>query len=254
MIGLVIPCYNEDRRLPIPEVKALLDGHPDVHLFLVNDGSTDRTDGLLRHLASTYPRVEVLTLGRNHGKAEAVRRGLNHLSKKDFAWIGYADADFATPAGELVRLCAMTASTPAHALLGSRVRLLGTDIERRAWRHYVGRVFATMASLALDLPVYDTQCGAKLFRNSAEVRGCVESAFQSRWAFDVELIGRLNLKLPHHAHQTFFEVPLRTWRDVGGSKLGLSAMIKAGLDVIKIGLSLRRRRASAATASTSTPR
>ena len=244
MNGLVIPCYNEEHRLPADQITALLRANPDLRVLLVNDGSKDRTEDVLRRLAATDPRLAVLSLERNRGKAEAVRRGLVQLTTEGCAWVGYADADFATPAPELTRLNELTADTKADALLGSRVRLLGTDIERKVVRHYLGRVFATLASLALELPVYDTQCGAKFFRNTAEFRACVTESFGSRWAFDIELIGRLNLRRPHFTHGTFLEVPLHTWHDVGGSKLGWSAMIKAGLDVLKIGWRLRRARVS----------
>ena len=74
---LVIPCYNEERRLPIDELRAFaLPGHR-IELFLVNDGSRDGTLGLLESLRREDPeRFSVLNLERNSGKAEAVRRGI----------------------------------------------------------------------------------------------------------------------------------------------------------------------------------
>ena len=255
MNGLVIPCYNEELRLKAAEIEALIAGQPDLHVCLVNDGSTDHTARVLSDLAARLPRVTVLDLDRNRGKAEAVRRGLIHLIARGFTWVGYADADFSTPAAELLRLYALTKDTPARVLMGSRVKLLGRDIDRRMVRHYLGRVFATLASMALDLAVYDTQCGAKAFAATDDLTASLNEPFRSRWAFDVELIGRLNLRRPHALHQTFCEVPLLIWRDVGGSKLGPLAMLKAGFDLLKIGARLRRaRRESARTKTASAPR
>ena len=93
--------------------------------------------------------------------------------------------------------------------------LLGHRIERSWARHYLGRLFATASSQVLGLPVYDTQCGAKVFRDGPALRAALATPFTSRWAFDVELLGRLGTG----ADRRFLEVPLERWHDVGGSKL-----------------------------------
>jgi dolichyl-phosphate beta-glucosyltransferase len=232
----VIPCYNEEQRLDHDQVTALL-SDPELHILFVDDGSKDQTKFILDKLASKNPRVQVLALARNQGKAEAVRLGLSWALKKDHIWVGYADADFATPAGELLRLMQDASRGAEPYVLASRVRLLGSSIERRPLRHYLGRIFATMASLVLDMPVYDTQCGAKVFRAREGLDQALHAPFTSRLAFDVELISRLKAL---RGAQAFREVPLRHWRDVGGSKLTLSALLKAGCDLIRIGWQLRR--------------
>ena len=74
--------------------------------------------------------------------------------------------------------------------------MLGYDIDRSAVRHYLGRVFATAASLILQARVYDTQCGAKLFRAGPALSDALATPFLSRWAFDVEFLGRLLIGSP----------------------------------------------------------
>src|SRR5207248_10840878 len=105
--------------------------------------------------------------------------------------IGFWDADLATPFSELPGFLAILESRAAiQIVIGARVRLLGRDISRRPSRHYVGRVGATLIASSLGLAVYDTQCGAKLFRVNDTMRKVFAAPFLSRWIFDVEIIAR----------------------------------------------------------------
>jgi hypothetical protein len=123
-------------------------------------------------------------------------------------------------------------------VIGARVKLLGRKIERRAARHYIGRVFATAVSAILGLPVYDTQCGAKLFRVSPSIDALFQQPFLSRWIFDVEILARLiqgrrGKQLPP-PEQVVYEYPLVEWRDVPGSKLTCGDFLRAGWELGRI--------------------
>lgn len=237
---LAIPCFNEEQRLQRDSVRALV-RDSDLGIVLVDDGSTDGTREVLEALASEAgSRITVLALPDNRGKAEAVRQGLlAALDRADI--VGYADADFATPAEELVRLARVIEETRADAVIGSRIAFLGAHIERSPVRHYLGRVFATGASIALGRPVYDTQCGAKFIRASDRLRDALAAPFRSRWAFDVELLGRLWAADPDCR---IIEEPLRRWVDVGGSKVRPAAMARAGVELLLIARDIRRTRRS----------
>ena len=124
-------------------------------------------------------------------------------------------------------------------VLGSRVRLLGRQIERRGTRHYLGRVFATFASLVLGLPVYDTQCGAKLIRVDDALGDALANPFRSRWIFDDELIQRLSGYATRPLAERLEEYPLRRWTDVDGSKLGAGDMLQAPLELLRLALTGR---------------
>jgi len=240
---IVVPCFNEEQRLDVQQFRSLAQsGH--VRLLFVNDGSTDGTLGVLTGLTSSSPMVEVLDLPRNVGKAEAVRRGLLQGVDSGASVIGYYDADLATPPHELLRLVTVLDDRPELAfVMAARVALLGRTIERSAVRHYLGRVFASVASIALRLRVYDTQCGAKVFRVTPPVIESISRPFRSSWIFDVELIGRMLQPKAGDAMapSSFEEVPLREWRDISGSKLGVGGMVRAFADLMIVGIELNRR-------------
>lgn len=243
---LVIPCYNEAERLDEEAVARLLDD-ARVNVLFVNDGSSDGTSALLQRLVRRHgERVRALELAVNGGKGEAVRRGmLEALSLSTPGDIvGFFDADFATPPEELPLLLDAIESKGGKVALGARIARLGAHVERSAVRHYIGRVFATAASTVLSLSVYDTQCGAKLFRDVPALRAALAVPFRSRWAFDVEFIGRLlagDVNAPGLSEADFIEVPLRTWRDKRGSKLSSTAMLRAGMDVLTLGVKVAKQ-------------
>jgi glycosyltransferase involved in cell wall biosynthesis len=236
---VVIPCYNESARLPMERVLALVDA--GLHVLLVDDGSTDGTALLLRLLCQSRPgRVTVLEQPDNRGKGEAVRAGFLAALKSGSRVVAYLDADFATPVDEMIRILRELMSGSAHAAFGSRIAVLGAQIERRAIRHYLGRIFATFASLVLRVPVYDTQCGAKAFRASPALAASLSEPFHARWAFDVELIGRL--LAAGLTADDFIEVPLRRWVDVAGSRLRPLQFPLLGWELLRIHLALGRLR------------
>jgi glycosyltransferase involved in cell wall biosynthesis len=232
--ALVIPCYNEELRLPKADVLEFIGLNPEFHILFVNDGSTDRTWEVLKTLANLSSRITSIELSNNFGKAEAVRQGLLKVRAEGHAYIGFADADFATPPTEVARLFQIAEQSGIEAVLGSRVMMLGVRIVRRPLRHYLGRIFATFASIALKLPVYDTQCGAKVFRNTSLFEKSIDKSFLSKWAFDVELIARLSQDRTERIHEIFLEVPLREWRDVSGTKLRMAHMLGAFVDLWRI--------------------
>lgn len=242
---IVVPCYNEELRLPADRFIDAARSDPTLSFLLVDDGSRDGTRALLERLASESPQIELLALQPNGGKAEAVRRGMLRAFERAPALVGYLDADLATPLSELAPMRRLIEShSHLNIVLGSRVGLLGRDVQRSPQRHYLGRVFATLASAMLDAGIYDTQCGAKLFRNIEPVRRAFEEPFQTRWTFDVELIARLQA-LGHEGampplDQSGAEYPVSEWRDVAGSKLGARAIAGAGVDLIKLWIRYKR--------------
>jgi glycosyltransferase involved in cell wall biosynthesis len=237
---IVVPCYNEAARFSIESFAGFVANHPSVRFLFVNDGSTDDTPSMIGRLVASAPeRFERIDHQHNEGKAAAVRSGMLRAFAAGGRYAGYWDADLATPLREIPRFVESLEAHPDREIcFGVRVQLLGRTIERRFYRHYPGRVFATAASLALQLPVYDTQCGAKLFRVSPEMQALFAEPFAVSWSFDVEIIARLTQDRKRTRRpgprEIIYELPVEEWRDVGGSKVRAVDFVKAMVEIIRI--------------------
>ena len=236
-LQLVIPCYNEARRLKPDVFLQLTATERDIGLVFVDDGSRDGTAAILADIAARgVPRVTVLTLEENAGKATAVQRGILEALTLGPEFVGFWDADLSTPLTALPAFMEIFRTRPAvEIVMGARVKLLGRDIRRSLVRHYCGRAFATAASFALGIAVYDTQCGAKIFRATDAVRQVFSTPFQSRWIFDVELLARyLAAAGNDQSELRICELPLDSWTAVAGSKLTVRHAVRAVWDLVLI--------------------
>ncbi|HET9062119.1 MAG TPA: glycosyltransferase [Candidatus Binatia bacterium] len=241
---LVVPCFNEVGRLTPERFEQFVRSHADIGFLFVNDGSTDSTRELVERLAAQHPGVIAAhSLAENQGKAEAVRVGINVALAMGPSFVGYWDADLSTPLDEIVEFRdALRARPILVCVMGCRVRRLGADVRRKNVRHYLGRIFATLASIALRLGVYDTQCGAKLFRVNEATRDIFSTPFLSRWVFDVELLARLCARARARddaPEAVILEYPLAAWQDVEGSKLRSLHMLQALSDLLRIARAYR---------------
>jgi len=239
-VTLVIPCYNEEKRLPEAAILEYLSSHSEVAVLFVNDGSTDHTSQRIENLARKAPgQITCLQLSKNMGKAEAVRQGiLKACESKHGTWLGYWDADLSTPLAEVDRLLGH-ATNEVKMLMGSRVKRLGASVQRHAWRHIGGRIMATLLSILLRLPVYDTQCGAKLIRRDI-IETVFSKPFLSAWLFDVEILFRLGFLCPTLGRDnSIIEVPVATWKDVCGSKLKFQHIVRSLIDIVRLYISYR---------------
>ena len=235
-IVIVVPCYNEAERLCRPAFLEYAAANSDVEFLFVDDGSTDATAGMLAALSESSVQITWLQLPANVGKAEAVRQGMLAAFQSGAVNAGFWDADLATPLYAIRKFADVLEETPAvDMVMGARVQLLGRRIERRSRRHYAGRVFATAASLVTGLGVYDTQCGAKLFRTSPAMQELFARPFISRWIFDVEILARLICGRPEApAADAVYELPLVEWRDVSGSKVRGRDFVTAAWELLGI--------------------
>jgi len=234
-IGLVIPCYNEEERLNVDSFAEGIEKNSNLTLLFVDDGSSDGTLDVIKKITANSPeRVFSLHLKSNHGKGEAVRQGmLSFVTKGEHDIIGFWDADLAVSLDEFKNFITEFSNSEILSVIGSRVHLAGRKIGRVHTRHYLGRLFATLMSITFKMPIYDTQCGAKLFR-AETIKAILDEPFSSRWIFDVELFIRISKLDFVKEFVWLYELPLKEWKDVGGTKRTLGAYGVAIRDYLKL--------------------
>jgi glycosyltransferase involved in cell wall biosynthesis len=239
-VSVVVPCYNEESRLDGRQFLEFLNGFPRLRFVFVDDGSSDGTLGVLDGLQSANPsQIEVLRLEQNAGKAEAVRQGLLHAIENGSDLVGYWDADLATPLSAISDFAAIAERYSEVAVVyGARMQLLGHRINRTVGRRIVSRICSTLARMAVRLPVCDTQCGAKLLRNTPAVRESLSQPFCAGWLFDVEFFARMSAAVPDR-HSAFYEFPLSEWTEVAGSKIDGRIILRSGMRMLRLVAEMR---------------
>jgi glycosyltransferase involved in cell wall biosynthesis len=224
---VIIPCYNESDRLLVDEFREFIHSHPDYRFLFVNDGSSDHTLDVLQKLAALSPRMHVLSLSQNAGKAAAVRAGMMEALKSfDSAYFAFLDADLAIPLEELERLVKLSkASGSCKFSFMAKVPKKGA-VDQPFKRFVMGRTLAAITRMSLRLPVYDTQCGCKLFsRDIIEV--VMGEPFISPWLFDIEMFHRLIRKYGREwFREHALEVPLEQLIERGGSRISGRHLLK----------------------------
>jgi glycosyltransferase involved in cell wall biosynthesis len=229
-ISIVVPAYNEERRLPAT-LGAILDylGSRDWPLWeivVVNDGSRDGTAAVAAEFAAAHSGIRVLENPGNRGKGYSVRHGMLE-AKGD--WALFTDSDLSAPIEELDKLMAAARDQGASVAIGSRALDRGLiEVHQSAFRETAGRVFNLLMRAATGLRFADTQCGFKLFE-----RGAAQEIFRrqriERWGFDAELLF-IARRLGYKA----IEVPVR-WSHSEGTKVSMFGdSVNMFLDLLRI--------------------
>ena len=235
-IVIIIPCYNEADRLDTNKFIDYLSKNSHLHFIFIDDGSTDNTNLIIKQIILKFNSLASLLINEtNKGKAESVRLGVIESYKMNPDFIGFLDADLAAPIGEIDNLLKIIKKDKTkEVVFASRIQLIGSEIKRNYFRHFFGRVFATVVSNILNLPVYDTQCGAKIFSRKI-CDDIFYEQFISPWLFDVELFARLlNVYGMERTIQMSYEHPVSKWVDIDGSKVKPIYFLKAPFELLKI--------------------
>ena len=229
-LTIIIPCFNEESRLDAAAFTEFASLHPQTRLVFVNDGSTDDTLKILEQFQRNLTSIEIVSLTKNQGKAEAVRTGILLALKNPTHYIGYLDADLSTSLEEFYTIYETAQQKDLDIVLASRIKKIDTRIERSVFRHITGRTLATIIDHRFWLGVYDTQCGAKLFK-SGLIKKVAAEPFSTKWFFDVEILLRVK-KLHPEIKST--EVPLKQWINVRNSRIGIWSFPSVAKDLFSL--------------------
>ena len=233
--AIIIPCFNESKRLDIENFSSFMKRNNQVDIYFYDDGSSDSTLNILIQLEKKFKNCFVLKNKINLGKAGTVRLGVQAALKKEkYNYIGYFDADLSTPIEEVSKFInVFQNNTSLILVMGCRIKRSGANIQRDNYRHYFSRVFVTLINFYFDLNFYDTQAGAKLFKNK-NIENIFKEKFLTKWLFDIEILLRMkNLFASSNINNHVYELPLNTWIEKIGTKIKL-------VDIISIPILLRK--------------
>jgi len=186
-ISIVIPAYNEERRI-VPTLEKVIDfvegrRHKSFEILVVDDGSSDGTAAVVERFAGRAPGLKLLRNPVNQGKGDTVRKGMLAARGRT---VYFTDADLSTPIEELDRFLA---EIQRHDIvIGSRaIDRANIMIHEPFYREVLGRIFCAFVRFACVPGFVDTQCGAKMFTREAAQR-IFPLLKISRFAFDVEIL------------------------------------------------------------------
>ncbi len=235
--GIVIPCYNEAKRLQFEQFASFLKENENYLICFVNDGSKDNTLELLNEFRKgKEDKVLVYDMPQNGGKAEAVRQGtLYLLDQEDVSSVGFLDADLATGFEDYMMLTSVLEDEGKVFILGSRKMIKNDNIQRSFFRDVVSKMIGMLIRIITGLPVKDSQCGAKVFSSSA-AKYIFSTPFRSKWLFDVEMLIRIKKLYGAQVMNKIKEVAISKWDEVEGSHITLKDSLKFPVKLLEIGL------------------
>jgi len=231
-LSVVVPCYNEEQRLPrtIELIERYLDARGEPYeLILVDDGSADETRKVMDEAAARHPAVKIVALPKNRGKGRALAEGVQ-VSRGETVLV--TDADLSTPIDELPKLEAALAKGAGVAIGSRAVRGSRVELAQPIYRVLMGKVFNLIVQAVLLPGIWDTQCGFKLFRGDI-ARDVFAGLTTDGFGYDPEV-----LYLAMKKGMRIAEVPV-VWRNSAPTKV---SAVRSSLDMFRHVLRVRFRK------------
>ncbi|MGD9243528.1 MAG: glycosyltransferase family 2 protein [Desulfobacterales bacterium] len=237
MISIIIPAYNEDKRIgkSLLKIREYLNRQNFAYeIIVVDDGSTDNTKQKTIGFKAEIKDLRIISYPTNKGKGYALRQG---VLASNGELVLLSDADLSTPIEELSHMLSLITNSAYDVVIGSRALKPETIIKKQPWwRQGMGKIFNRIVKLLVLEDFDDTQCGFKLFSGKA-ARGLFKDARIDRFAFDVEI-----LALAKKKSYRVSEVPVR-WINSPASKVHpVFDSLQMLCDLIRIRLRIGKRK------------
>ncbi len=231
-LTIVIPAYNEARRLPcsLTKIAAFLRGQSfTTEILVVENGSTDETSAAVRKFAQTVSNTDPFTLEllhSAHGKGAAVKTGML-VGKGDYLFI--CDADLSMPIEEIAKFLPPQQPPGRYDVAIASREISGAVRHNEPfYRHLMGRVFNFVVRKLIIPGIEDTQCGFKMFTREAADQIFPHQTIDG-WGFDPEI-----LYISYIRGLLLIEVPIN-WYYIAESRINpLSDTIKMLREVFRI--------------------
>jgi len=204
-LSVIIPVYNESDRF-LDNFKTCQDYYQkqkNWEFIFINDGSTDKTEEMVKKAIKNYPRMRLITYSKNQGKGYAVKQGVLKAKKE---LVLMTDIDFSVSLSSLALFYPFI-EKGADLVIGTRKMKGARIIKRQArWREWLGKRFTNISNLILGLDISDFTCGFKLFKTKT-AKELFKQMTIKRWGFDAEI-----LFLAHRNKKWVMEVPV-SWKN-----------------------------------------
>lgn len=255
--ALIVPCYNDQHRLDADQFTDFVGRNANYAFIFVDDGSQDRTVDVLTSIQDSVgrDRVWILSLPQNRGKAEAIRQGVllarssDFQQNRDLGFIGFLDAELATPLDEIGSLVSMMSDRhEVDLVIANRSVLNGHSLEANAVRNSVRSLISFVAQRTLDLPVSNPQCIVKILRYGRWLESVFGREFTNRSRYDIEILARVRKEFGSVAGSKIFEYPVDVWDVSDRSDLGIHELMKASWQLCRLIFEYRLWQHTASTA------
>ena len=211
-IDVIIPCYNEEKTIEETIIRSIENLSTKDNLLIVDDGSTDKSNFLIKNLANKFSNISLIKHEKNLGKGAAIQTALKKV-KNEIVII--QDSDLEYNPSEYKKLINPILKLKADVVYGSRFISSGEHRVLYFWHKIGNNIITFLSNTFTNLNLTDIEVGFKAFKSDKILKLNLR---EKRFGFEPEVTIKL-------AKQKciFYEIGIsyrgRTYEE--GKKIGL---------------------------------